>query len=94
MKFTKSHLIYQDEYSWSVTYDNFCEKKHNAANKVFNKKNGDDVLSLINSFNFKCLDSFNKAELMIRNHLPENYQHYIHIKKWLCTNWININPNY
>ncbi len=92
MLFNKSNMAFEFDYSWKDP--NFKTEKllFTPDNSSFDKNSGDEVLCLLNWFNFKTLVEFAKAERMIRYYLPKNITTKKEVEKLVVHNWAN--PEY
>jgi len=90
--YNKSDMIYTD-YSWTAYGDDDPKITGNPDNTLFSRKEGYEVLYLINKlaeiFNLKTKKSGEKIERMIHDHLPSNIHSQSNVKDWIRKNWDN-----
>lgn len=86
----KSDLEY-DDYSWTTYGDDDPEITGSPDSTLLNRKEGYEVLYLVNKFsekhNFKNKASALKAEMMIHEYLPGEIRAQTKVMKWLQDNW-------
>ena len=92
MKFNKSNMAFEFDYSWRDPQFKTTKLSAIPDNSPFNKNSGDEVLFLLNWFNFQNLIEFAKAERMIKYYLPQNITTQKDVEKWIIHNWAN--PEY
>lgn len=90
---TKSNLIYEENYNWTV-YDNDHPKINGSPdNTQFNPNEGYEVMYLITEYMNKYEINKNhhrrKIEKMIRHHLPNSIVNQKNTIKWIKENWDN-----
>lgn len=89
---SKGDLFYKD-YSWTVYGDDDPKVSGPPDSTMFNRKEGYEVLYLINKIaeihNLKKLDSGLKMEKMIHDKLPGNVRSQENVKAWIVDNWKN-----
>lgn len=94
----KSDMLYADEYSWTAVDGDDPNKIYDDA-KMFNRHEGYEVLSLINSLkgegqSILSLETKKIIEWMIHDHLPSDIRSRENVKKWLCDNFRALRPSY
>ncbi len=90
MSYKRSHLLY-DHYRWSEYEDDNPRISGAISDIAFNRSEGCEILYLINRFmedwGLEGIQSGQKIERMIRNHLPYNVTTQIDVKIWVKQNW-------
>lgn len=86
MQFKQSDLIYKD-YSWTAIKGDDPKVTGVPDSTLFNRREGYEVLYLINTFDLRNMNDANKLEKMIRSELPSETRSQINVKKWLRDNW-------
>lgn len=88
----KSDLVY-DDYSWTAYGDDDPEVTGEPDSTLFNRKEGYEVLYLINKLaeihSLKDIKSGQKIEKMIQDHLPGDVRSQENVKDWIERNWKN-----
>lgn len=90
----KNNLLFKDEYSWTTIAPDDPSIRGNTDNKMFNRREGYEVLYLINQvaeemklrklFSYYELQySYYELEYMIRKRLPSNIRSRSKVKAWL-----------
>lgn len=86
----KSDLEY-DDYSWTAYGNDNPKISGKPDSTLFNRKEGYEVLYLINKFaekhNLKQISSGKKTERMIHDQLPGNIRSQENVVSWLVENW-------
>lgn len=87
---SKDDLKYRD-YSWTAYGSDNPAVRGEPDSTLFNRKEGYEVLYLINKFARKHKltrpASGHKAEKMLHDHLPGNVRSRVNVMAWLEQNW-------
>lgn len=91
MAFTRSDLL-NDDYKWTTGKEDDSMLQGKPDNSLFNKREGYEVLYMINSFRFAgnspSVLQGQKIEKMIR-HLPGTARSKEDVRRWIIDNWKN-----
>jgi hypothetical protein len=87
----RSDLLYADKYSWTALKDDDPKITGIPDSTPFNRKEGYEVLALINRFlakyKFRQKTSGQKVERLIKEHLPGALKTQRLVEDWLVANW-------
>ncbi|WP_020161264.1 hypothetical protein [Methylobacter marinus] len=87
---SKGDLQYSD-YSWTAYGSDNPKVTSEPDSTLFNRKEGYEVLYLINKFaekhELKQKSSGQKAERMLHDHLPSDVRSQQNVMAWLANNW-------
>ena len=87
----RSDLQYADKYAWTAIPDDDPKITGEPDNTPFNRKEGFEVLALLNRFlakhKFKQKASGLKAEKLLKEHLPYGLRTQRNVEDWLVANW-------
>ena len=85
--------LYYDDYSWTTYGDDDPEITGSPDSTFFNRKEGYEVLYLINKIadknDLKKKSSGQKIEKMLHDHLPGNIRSQKNVYQWIVDNWDN-----
>ena len=87
----RDDLQFADKYSWTALADDNPKITGEPDSTLFNRKEGYEVLALINRFlakyKFRQKTSGQKVERLISKHLPSALKSQKHVEDWLVANW-------
>jgi hypothetical protein len=87
----RADLKFADQYRWTELKDDDPKITGEPDSTLFNRKEGFEVLALVNRFldkyKFKQKASGLKVERLIKEHLPIALKSQKHVKDWLVANW-------
>lgn len=87
----RADLQYPAHYRWTELKDDDPKLTGEPGSTLFNRKEGYEVLALINRFldkyKFKQKTSGLKVEKLIKEHLPIALKTQRHVEDWLVANW-------
>jgi len=87
----RADLLFADKYSWSALTDDDPKLTGEPDSTPFNRKEGFEVLALINRFlakhKFRQKTSGQKVERLIAKHLPIALKTQRLVEDWLVANW-------
>jgi hypothetical protein len=87
----RADLKFADQYRWTPLPENDPKLTGEPDSTLFNRKEGFEVLALINRFmtkyKFRQKTSGQKVERLIKEHLPIALKTQRHVEDWLVANW-------
>lgn len=87
----RADLKFADQYRWTPRPDHDPKLTGEPDSTLFNRKEGFEVLALINRFmvkyKFRQISSGQKVERLIKEHLPIALKTQRHVEDWLVVNW-------
>jgi len=87
----RADLKFADQYRWTALPDDDPKLTGEPYSTPFNRKEGFEVLALINRFmakyKFRQKTSGLKVERLIKEHLPIALKTQRHVEDWLVANW-------
>ncbi len=87
----RADLKFADQYRWTALPDDDPKLTGEPDSTLFNRKEGFEVLALINRFmakyKFRQKTSGLKVERLIKEHLPIALKTQRHVEDWLVANW-------
>lgn len=89
MKFNRTNMSFEFDYSWHQYEKESPKISGKPDDTIFNKSDGEQVLYLLNYFNFNNITEFLKAEKMLKYNLPQFIRTQHEAEKWIIHNWAN-----
>ena len=87
----RADLQFADTYTWTAYKDDDPKITGEPDSTLFNRKEGHEVLAVINRFlmkyKFRQKTSGQKVERLIKKHLPIALKTQRHVEDWLVANW-------